>query len=183
MKKLLKRMLFIFFLPFLFLAAALPAVHAHCPLCTAAVGAAAVSAGYYGVDMTIVGLFVGAFGVSTGLWFGRKIKTKYIPFQLPLIVIASFLLTVVPLMSVNGGESFFFPVLLFGAAGTFFNKVYWLNKMLVGGSMGGLLTAAGFQFHLFLKKRNDDKVFFPFQGMAVTLAMLAVAGFMIFFMV
>ena len=67
-----------------------PSVNAHCPLCTAAVGAAAVSAKYYGLDSSIIGLLIGAFGVSTGLWAGLKVKKQYFKAQLPVIVVASF---------------------------------------------------------------------------------------------
>src|SRR3989344_6151701 len=83
---------------FFMLSAAAPIAYAHCPLCTAAVGAAAVSAKYYGMDISIIGLMIGAFGISTGLWFGLKLKKQFFKFQLPVIVLLSFLLTVLPLL-------------------------------------------------------------------------------------
>src|SRR3990167_9200674 len=86
------------------------AVMAHCPLCTAAVGAAAISAEMYGVDPSIVGIFIGAFGISTGIWIAMKIKHHF-PFQTSLIVLASFLLTVIPLYKINS-DYLYIPLLL-----------------------------------------------------------------------
>ncbi len=51
-------------------------VAAHCPLCTGAIGAAAVSAKMMGVDSSIIGVFIGAFGISTGIWAARWIAKK-----------------------------------------------------------------------------------------------------------
>ena len=44
-------------------------VSAHCPLCTGAVVAGAVGAKYLGLDVTILGIFVGAFAISLGFFF------------------------------------------------------------------------------------------------------------------
>ena len=69
MKKIFIILMFLLIIPQL--------VYAHCPLCTGAVGAAAVTANYYGLDNSIIGIFIGAFAISTGLWFGLKVKKKY----------------------------------------------------------------------------------------------------------
>ncbi len=154
--------------------ALLPAVHAHCPLCSAAVGAGAVTASYYGFDMSISGLFVGAFAISTGIWVARKIKKSYIPFQSWLIVSGSFLLTVVPLRSLSA-ESVYLPILLFGDAGTMLNRVYWLDKILFGASIGAVITIIGVKIHESIKA-SRGRVFFPFQGIAITLGLLLICG-------
>src|SRR3989338_7571641 len=77
----------------------LPLVLAHCPLCTGAAVAGVGVARFYGVDDGIVGLFLGAFIVSTGLWVDRwlKKKKKSYPFQAFILVLLSFLLLVIPL--------------------------------------------------------------------------------------
>ena len=104
----------------------MPSVYAHCPLCTAAVGAAAISAKYYGLDLSIIGLLIGAFGISTGLWIGLKIKKEYFKFQLTIIVVASFLLTVIPLLAISD-DTIYLPVLLAGKSGSILNKVYFVE--------------------------------------------------------
>lgn len=94
--------------------------HARCPLCTDAVGAAAVSAKYYGMDTSIIGLLIGAFGASTGLWLGLKIKKQFFKFQLLIIMILSFLLTVVPLLALNT-DYLYMPMLIGGSFGSIAN--------------------------------------------------------------
>lgn len=163
---------FIFILVALFLVF-LPISYAHCPLCTAAVGAAAVSAKYYGLDASIIGLLIGAFGISTGLWIGLKVK-KYFRFQMSLIVLASFLLTLVPLLYIDK-STVYLPLLLLGQPGSALNKVYWINKILFGSLIGGLITLTAFYIHTYIKKING-KVLFPFQGIAITLAFLLISG-------
>ena len=153
-------------------------VYAHCPLCTAAVGAAAVSAKYYGMDLSIIGLFIGAFGVSTGLWIGLKIK-NYFKFQLPVIVLLSFLLTVLPLLYISD-EQIYLPVLWLGSAGSLFNKVYWINKILFGSVIGAVVSVLAYLLHVHIKKTRG-KVLFPFQGAVFTILSLAVTGLMIYF--
>lgn len=163
----------------LFLFMSLPLAYAHCPLCTAAIGAAAVSAKYYGLDASIIGLLIGAFGVSTGLWFGLKIKKQYFEYQLSVIVLASFLLTVIPLLYVSS-DSIYLPLLLFGKAGTLLNKVYWVNKILFGSIIGALVTLTAFLAHNYIKKING-RVLFPFQGIVITIAVLTVSGIGLYF--
>lgn len=152
-------------------------VFAHCPLCTGAIGVAAVSAKYYGLDVSVIGIFIGAFAISTGLWIGRKIK-NYFKFQTTLIVIASFLLTVIPLMAVIK-DTIYFPLNLFGSPGSLFQKVYWLNKLLIGSIIGSLATLFAFWLHLFIKKTRQ-KVLFPYQGIVLTIVLLALTGVILY---
>jgi hypothetical protein len=157
---------------------AVPAAYAHCPLCTAAVGAAALSAKYYGLDVSIIGLLIGAFAVSTGLWVGLKIK-KFFRFQLAFVVLLSFLSTVIPLKFING-DLIYFPLLLLGPPGFFLNKVYWIDKLLLGSVIGAAVTLAAFFAHSYIKK-SRGKVFFPFQGITITLFMLLLSGLGLYF--
>src|SRR3972149_2519404 len=71
---------------------------AHCPLCSAATGAAVVAARYYGVDDLIVSILAGGFLMSTAYWFNnwllRRNKGKnYLPWQLEILILATFLST------------------------------------------------------------------------------------------
>ncbi len=75
----------------------IPAVMAHCPLCTAGAGAGIMVARFYGVDDTIVGLLIGALIISSALWFNKWLKKRIdFPLQEAVFVILSFLLTAVP---------------------------------------------------------------------------------------
>src|SRR3989344_4710120 len=70
-------------------------VMAHCPLCTAATGAAVLAARWYGIDDLIVSTFIGGLIISTGYWINNWVHKKskgkgYIKFQLPILVLFSY---------------------------------------------------------------------------------------------
>ncbi len=173
----------IFFLLFPMLVLFAGVAHAHCPLCTAAVGTAAVTAKYFGVDTSIIGVMIGAFGISTGLWVALAIKKKFkfIKFQTPLIVLASFLLTVIPLMPILS-DTLYFPALFFGQPGSIFNQVHWINKMMLGSVLGGIAALAAYFAHNKVKAVRG-RVLFPYQGIAFTLAALIVTSLSLYLMV
>jgi len=178
--KMKKIILFILSVLIFFVSGTAP-VFAHCPLCTGAVGVAAVSAKYFGLDSSIIGILIGAFGVSTGFWVGRAIKKQFIVYQLHLIVILSFLLTVIPLRFI-GDENVYLPLLLAGEPGSFLNKVYWIDKIIFGGIIGGLVTIFAFWLHNHIKK-SYGKVLFPFQGAVLTLALLLITSLTLYFII
>ncbi len=158
-----------------------PSTYAHCPLCTAAVGVAAVSAKYYGVNDSIIGLFSGAFAISVGLWIGLKIiKKTYIRFQLPIIIILSYALTILPVIYSLANTSVYVPVLWFGSAGSLFNKVYFVDKMLLGSIIGSIVTLIGYWLHIGIK-RVRGSVLFPFQGIAITVGLLLTTALIQYF--
>ena len=151
---------------------------AHCPLCTGAIGIAAVTAKYYGVDTSIIGLFVGAFGVSMGLWIGRWLRKKgwqKVRGQIAWVTLASFLGTVIPLLWL-GGDQLYISLLLWGEPGGLLNMVYNFDAMVFGSVVGGLLTLLGLGLHTGVKRRMG-RVLFPYQGIAFTLLLLLAAGF------
>lgn len=158
---------------FLFAAFA-PSVHAHCPLCTGAIGAAAVSAKYYGVDLSVIGMLIGAFGVSTGLWAAKSIKKQVIKHQMSIVAFLSFLFTIIPLRFISG-ENVYIPLLLIGEPGSMLNKVYWVNKIIFGGVIGGFAALLAFWLHIYIK-RAYGRALFPFQGTAITLALLIISA-------
>ncbi len=147
-------------------------VKAHCPLCTIGAGAAAGVAVWLGVSKVVVALFVGGFAVSMGWWFGNVIKKKYVPFQKSILVVGSFLLTVLPLLPVfNIIGPFYVPFI--GEYGT----TYAINYSLISSIGGGLIVASSpFLSSQITKFRNKT---IPFQGVILTFVLLAVAGVII----
>lgn len=152
---------------------------AHCPLCTGALGAGAAAAKYYGLDESIIGVLIGAFGVSIGLWIARSIKKEYFRFQSAAIVLLSFILTLLPLLGISK-ESIYLPIFITGGPGTILNKVYWINKTLFGGIIGGIATIFAFWLHIYIKKING-KVLFPYQGIAFSVAILLLVSTSLYF--
>lgn len=164
----------IFLLPFFFL---MESVRAHCPLCTIGAATAAGGAAYMGVDKAIIGLFIGGFAVSTGWWMARLLKKKYIPFQKWTIILASFVLTVYPLLPIIGEIKPIF-ISLAGGYGTLLNRTYLVNISLVTSILGGLVVSVAPGLSKKLSGLRDGKVY-PFQGVILTLTMLIVAAFAI----
>ena len=111
------------------------------------------------------GFLVIVFGIGSG--------------TMKLDELASFLLTVVPLLYISN-DTVYFPLLLVGEAGSILNKVYWVNKVLLGSIIGALVTLFAYYSHIYIKKING-KVLFPFQGVALTLAFLFASGLSMYF--
>lgn len=151
---------------------------AHCPLCSAAVGAAAVAASYYGFPPALIGVFVGAFGYLTGLWIGKKLK-QVIPFQPFLLGVLSFFLTVLPILSLFPEDSVF-SVNLFGVSGGYFNRVYVFNEFFLGTVFGLIFSLIGMFVHKKIKERFG-RVLFPFQGVVLTVISLGLADLLLYF--
>jgi|Deesub1362A_J573_1020465.scaffolds.fasta_scaffold00145_14 hypothetical protein len=146
-------------------------VEAHCPLCTAGIAAAAGSALALGVRTVTIGLFVGAFAVSTGMWFANsKGVTGVKKF---LIALIAFLVTVVPLMSVMPE---YIPVYisLAGDYGSLLNRTYLLSSFLGGSLIGAILLAATPWFNKKLTELVGKRI--PFQGVVLTIISLTVVG-------
>ncbi len=181
MKKITKKITLSILSVIIFMIISAIPVHAHCPLCTGAVAAGAVTAKYLGLDISIVGLLVGAFGISTGLWFGKKIKKEFFKFQLYAVAVLSFLLTVVPLRFIST-DNIYLPLLLFGEPGSILNKIYWIDKLIFGSIIGGLLTFMGYWLHNYIKKVKG-KVLFPYQGIAITVGLLFATGLIMFLII
>lgn len=140
---------------------------AHCPLCVAATGSAVSVARFYGVDDLIVGTFIGGFVISTAFWLNKLLKKKnkgndYIPFQLAIIILLSFILTFTFFQS-TGIVSH---TTLFG-----------IDRILAGMLIGSAITLFAFGFNDFIRKINGNKNYIPFQVIVLTITFLLIAVF------
>ncbi|MBI4043579.1 MAG: hypothetical protein HY393_02090 [Candidatus Diapherotrites archaeon] len=126
-------------------------VSAHCPACALAVGAGAATASYYGMGAGAVGTFVGGFGIVMGLWTARILKHDHKPVHKTLIVGGTLGLTLLGLGAIPS-QTMYAPVSLIGAPGTWLNKVYWLDKALIGAGLGILAALAAHYAHNRLNK-------------------------------
>lgn len=154
-------------------------VSAHCPLCTVGAAAAAGGALWLGVSKVVVALFIGAFAVSMGWWLGRMVKKKYIPFQRTLIIIASFLLTVLPILPIMKAISPFY-LNLYGGYGSLLNRTYIIDVSLIASIAGGLLVSISPSISKKLTNLMRGKKI-PFQGIIITFALLLISGLIVQF--
>jgi hypothetical protein len=147
----------------------IPAVYAHCPLCTAAVGTGVAVTRFYGIDDAIVGVWIGAFIISTALWFSKVLKKRYkIPFQDFLLIILALVFTIVP---------FYFAGLIGGTD----NSIFGTDKLLFGTLAGSLMTYIG----IFASNRIKEgrRILFPYQTITLILLLLLLTSFVFWFVV
>ncbi len=147
---------------FLLLALLPQAAYAHCPLCTAATGGAVAAARFYGLDDTIVGIWIGAFAISTALWFDRMIKKEYVQFQRLIIILLSFTLTVVPFY-------------LSGLMGAQASTIFGIDKMFFGALAGSMVSYFAFSMSKRIKSERKKRLF-PFQSMAIAFLLLTLTS-------
>lgn len=146
---------------------------AHCPLCTAGIAAAGIGATWLGVDMAVVGVFVGGFAFAMGFWVSHWLGKEYIPYQDWLLAGGSFLLTVVPVLPMFPA-SFSIPVFLGGEYGSLLYRVYTVNKFLAGSVLGAGVIASTPSLSRRITAFRGETV--PFQGTMLTVLLLVIAG-------
>ena len=147
---------------------------AHCPLCTMGVAVAAGGAYWLGVKTIVISLFVGAFAVSTGWWVSKLVKKDYFKYQRLAIIMASFVLTIVPLLPLFTEITPWY-VSFFGSYGSLLNRTYVLNTFLVGSVVGGLIVSITPALSAGITRLRQGKMI-NFQGVVLTLVMLLLTG-------
>ena len=141
--------------------ASFPSALAHCPLCTVATGAAVAVTRFYGVPDGVVGVFIGAFAISTCLWFNTWLKKhrKEFAMQGQVLALVSLVLTVVSLQ----------------VAGLFTgNALFGLPSLLTGTLIGSLTSTAGYGLHSFLRHRANNANLVAYQGVIAVLVSMVV---------
>ncbi len=150
---------------------ALP-VLAHCPLCTAGAGAAALGARWLGLGSGAIGIFIGAFGLALGLWIARLIR-RDTPFFSALLGLGSFFLTVLPLLPLFP-EAFPLFVSLGGAYGSLLHRTYAVPWFFVGSMAGALILAISPFVSRGINRLRGTQI--PYQGLVITFVLLLVAA-------
>ncbi|MBS3150248.1 hypothetical protein J4425_00365 [Candidatus Woesearchaeota archaeon] len=151
---------------------------AHCPLCTVTAGVAAAGGVYLGVSRIVIGLLIGAFAMSMGMWFAKIVKKRYIPFQKTLIITIVFLATIIPLLPIFSSVAGF-GVNLTGGYGTLLNKTYVIDLSLLSSFLGGLIVFIPPLLNRKIKEKTTIRI--PFQGIILTFLILIAASLIIQF--
>ncbi|MEK7529152.1 MAG: hypothetical protein AAB592_05280 [Patescibacteria group bacterium] len=145
---------------------------AHCPLCTIGAGTAALAASWLGVSSFSIGIFIGAFGLATGLWIGGLLKKKInlFRYQTPIIGIVSLILTVLPLRELFYDNSSIY-LSLFGDYGTWLNRTYYVDKFIVGSIVGAVILWIAPYLSKKLSVIRNGRIF-PYQGIILSFLLL-----------
>jgi hypothetical protein len=143
-----------------------------CPVCTVAVGFGLGLSRWLKIDDSISGVWIGAFIVSLSA-VTATFLVKYIHLSHKLLTFLSLIVyltaTVIP---------FWYG----GVIGHPLNTIYGIDKLIFGMSAGIILFYASHGLHLGLKKKNGDKVFFPFQKVFIPIWTLLIASIVLFLM-
>lgn len=152
---------------------ALP-VYAICPVCVIAVGAGLGLSEYLGIDDTIAGLWIGGMLVSMIIWNINWFNKKNWSFGNKDI--RDILLTILYYVLV------IWPLMLQGIIGHPLNKFWGIDKLLLGISVGSLFFLAANLTYNYLKKKNNNHAYFPFQKVVMPVGTLLVLSFIFYFL-
>ena len=163
-----KHFTFLFLGLFLFFARSAQAV---CPVCVVAVSACVGLSEYLGIDDTISGLWIGGLLVSMTIWTIDWLKKKNIRFYGRKILTATlfYVFTIGPLYK---NEMIGHPL----------NKFWGVDKLLLGIILGSIFFLVAVFLNSYLKKKNNDKVFFPFQKVVVPIVILGILSGIFYFL-
>jgi hypothetical protein len=159
----MKRIIFFFpafIISFLFFTAQAQAV---CPVCTVAVIGGVGLSRWLGVDDTITGLWIGGLVVSMIFWTIDWLDRKKIFWKgrKTLIWIGYYALTIIPLYKAE-------------ILGHPLNRVWGIDKLLLGTILGSLGFLAGALIYPKIKEKNGGKAHFPFEKIAIAISPLVV---------
>ena len=136
-----------------------------CPVCTVAVGAGVGLLQYWGVDDTVAGVWVGALTVSVILWTNNWLEKKNIRFRWRDAIVALTYVVFVVL-----------PLYWSGLMGHPFNKLWGMDKLLLGIVVGAATFYGAARWYTYLKKKNGGHSYFPFQKVVMPVVAVAVAS-------
>jgi len=150
---------------------ALPA-KAVCPVCIIAIGAGLGLSRYLGIDDAITGLWIGGLTVAMIVWTinWAKPKIKKANTQIwwnILIIVAYYAMVAWPLISKN-------------FIGHPLNKIWGIDKIIFGVTIGSLVFWGVSELYLVLKKNNGGHAHFPFQKVVMPFGALAILSFIFY---
>ncbi|MBM3256374.1 MAG: hypothetical protein FJZ04_02810 [Candidatus Moranbacteria bacterium] len=146
-----------FFLPF--------AAEAVCPACTVVVAGGLGISRWIGIDDFISAIWIGGLCLSVTAWswsfLKKKQKLNAVTGFAVLFLVYFFAL--IPLYKLN----------FINLPG---NRLWGVDKIILGVTAGTIVFWLGAFIHSKLKKRNEGKVYFPFQKVAVPAGLLLVVS-------
>jgi hypothetical protein len=139
-----------------------------CPVCTVAIGAGVGLSRWFGISDTISGLWIGGFILSSGIWISnwlhkRHVKIYHYRWQTLIIVLLFYALT-------------FWSLSLTKITGHPFNKIFGIDKLVLGSIIGSIVFLIAVWMDKYLRKINEGKVKFYYQKVILPVGMLLVTS-------
>lgn len=143
-----------------------------CPLCVVVIGAGLGLSRWLGVDDVVSSIWIGALLVAMILWTLTEMKKKNWRFPLDGVVVslAYYLLTFIPLYY---GHIVGHPL----------NTIFNIDKIVFGTAIGTVMFLLSHWLHLYLKKKNNGKSFFPYQKVVVPVAVLLLTSIVFYLLI
>ena len=163
----MRKIFFTFFcLNFLFAAN----IYAFCPVCTIAVGAGVGLSRWLGIDDTITGLWIGGLTASLIAWTLNwlKSKNKTFPYQKIIVAFLYYSFIIIPLVWSD-------------IIGHPFNKLWGLDKLVLGIILGSLGFLGGGLTYQKIKEKNNGHAHFPFEKVVLPVAPLIILSLIFYF--
>jgi hypothetical protein len=141
-----------------------------CPACTLAVGMGVGFSRWLGIDDAITGIWIGALIVSISIWTINWMNKKNYRFKgrKILIFLGYYLIIIVPLYWK-------------GIMGHQLNKILGIDKLLFGIIIGSMVFSGSAWWYEKMKKKNNDRAYFPYQKVAMPVGLLAVFSLIFYF--
>ncbi|MFH0969779.1 MAG: hypothetical protein V1804_04685 [Patescibacteria group bacterium] len=166
----MKKIIFLFLVSSFFFLLFSSSAKAICPICTITVGAGVGLSRWLGIDDTITGIWIGALIVSSIMWTINWMNSKNIRFKgRKIIITAGYCLIILV------------PLYWKGIIGHYFNKIWGIDKLLLGIIIGSIVFLASALWYQNLKKKNNDKAYFPFQKVVMPVGFLAIFSAIFYF--
>lgn len=143
-----------------------------CPVCTVAVCTGLGLARWLKIDDTITGLWLAGLIIAFVGWtvdFCRKKKWSF-PGLTITAVLFFYLSAILPLYWLK-------------IVGDPLHKLFGMDKLVLGIAIGSVFFVFSLWLHSWLKKRNNDKVFFPYQKVVIPVGVLLVLSLVVYFVV
>lgn len=145
----------------------LPSVaYAQCPVCTAAVVAGLGFSRWLGIDDTVSGVWIGGIILSSSLWFSNWISKKHPKWHTAfyMLLTTAFMYLIV-----------FIPLQLAGITGHPFNKLWGVDKLVLGTLVGSAVFLLGLWADKKVRKIKRGQLF-NFQKVVFPVALLLISS-------
>ena len=129
---------------------------AQCPVCIVTVGGGMFLAQKLGIDDLLISIWISALNVAITFWMAPKIKIRVLknPYFLSLLVMA-FTLFYFQFTDQIGGPT---------------NRIFGVDKIILGQFIGILSMYLGNFLYLYSKKQNHPRTIFPYAKVVFPLA-------------
>jgi hypothetical protein len=146
-------------------------VRAFCPVCTVAVGAGVGLSRWLGIDDTITGLWVGALTTSMIAWTISWLASKNKTFPYYKLIMAFIYYSFIV-----------FPLALTDIIGHPLNRIWGIDKLLLGMILGSLVFYGGGYLYQILKIKNNGHAHFPFEKVVMPITPVIILSMLFYFL-